>query len=181
MADELVDICDESNNIIGKGMKSVAHRDGLWHRAATIWIYNSKGEILLQLRAKNKELAPNLWDISVAGHIGIGEDPLTAAIREVGEEIGLKIEKRDLQFSRIRKYSMNYKHIKNREFYYIYFLKYDKDPKELILQEEEVQEVKFFNPDKLEKELKEHPEKFVPHGTFWQETIKEINNMCEKK
>ena len=59
MADELIDIYDENNKPLGiQKMKSEAHRDGLWHRASHVWIYNSKGEILLQLRAKNKELWP---------------------------------------------------------------------------------------------------------------------------
>ena len=57
MADELIDICDENNNLIDiQKMKSEAHKDGLWHRASHIWIYNSNGEILLQLRAKEKPL-----------------------------------------------------------------------------------------------------------------------------
>lgn len=181
MVDELVDICDENNNLISKKMKSVAHEFGFWHRAATIWIYNQKGEILLQLRAKDKELAPNLWDISVAGHIGSGEEPLDAAIREVREEIGLEITKKDLKFSRIRKYSMNHGKILNREFYYIYFLKFDGNPDDLVLQKEEVQKVRFFSTKELETELEKHPEMFVPHGAFWQETIEDIKRIHKKE
>ncbi len=55
MVDELIDICDENNNLLKiQKMKSEAHRDGLWHRTSHVWIYNSNGEILLQLRAKTK-------------------------------------------------------------------------------------------------------------------------------
>ena len=82
MADELIDICDESNNLTKiQKMKSYAHKAGLWHRTAHIWIYNSKGNILLQLRAKEKLLYPDMWDISAAGHVSAGEDPTTSGLR----------------------------------------------------------------------------------------------------
>ena len=91
MADELIDICDKNNNHINiQKMKSEAHKDGLWHRASHIWIYNSNGEILLQLRAKEKELYPDMWDISAAGHVSAGEEPIVSGLREVKEELGLK-------------------------------------------------------------------------------------------
>lgn len=71
MADELIDIFDENNNPRGiQKLKSEAHKEGIWHRAVHIWIYNLKGEILLQLRSKNKELYPDRWDVSAAGHGG---------------------------------------------------------------------------------------------------------------
>jgi isopentenyldiphosphate isomerase len=70
MTDELIDIYDENNFSLGiKKMKSEAHRDWLWHRAVQICIYNSNYEILIQLRSKYKKIFPNLWDISVAGHV----------------------------------------------------------------------------------------------------------------
>lgn len=100
MSDELIDIYNEENKpLFGvQKMKSEAHRKGLWHRASHVWIYNSKGEILLQLRAKNKEFWPNMWDISVAGHIGSGEDQLSATVRETEEEVGLRIMPDDLDY-----------------------------------------------------------------------------------
>ena len=70
MSDELIDICDEDNNIIGQEFKEVAHDVGSWHRTVHIWFYNAQSEVLLQLRAPNKKLHPNTWDTSVAGHIG---------------------------------------------------------------------------------------------------------------
>ncbi|MCK5107656.1 MAG: NUDIX hydrolase, partial [Nanoarchaeota archaeon] len=65
--DELIDIVNEDNVIIGQAMKSEAHAKGLWHRLAVIWIYNSKGQILLQLRTKDRDLYPDVWDVSVGG------------------------------------------------------------------------------------------------------------------
>ncbi|NKI27300.1 NUDIX domain-containing protein [Arenibacter sp. 6A1] len=95
--DELIDILDSEGNFTGKTMmKSEAHRKGCYHPTVTIWCYNKQGEILLQQRAHNKDTHPLLWDASVAGHIGAGEDILQSAVREVEEEIGLKISEKDL-------------------------------------------------------------------------------------
>jgi len=175
MADELIDICDEANNPTGvQKMKSEAHKDGLWHRAVHIWLYNSKGEILLQWRAKNKLLYPDMWDISAAGHVSAGEDPITSGLREINEEIGLNVKKEDLLFFKIKKVSAFYKAIKNNEFYYVYFLKHDGDPKKLKLQKEEVQDIRFFPLNQLENELKKNPSKYVPHGNYWSEVITEV-------
>lgn len=175
MADELIDICDESNNLTHiRKMKSEAHRDGLWHRAAHVWIYNSKGEILLQLRAKAKLLYPGVWDISAAGHVSSNEDPIVSGLREMQEEIGLKARQEDLQFFNIRKVKTIYKDIKNSEFYYVYFLKFDGDIKKLKLQNIEVQKIQFLPISKIEKGLKINIDKYVPHGDYWFEVINEV-------
>ena len=175
MADEFIDICDASNNLTGiQKMKSEAHRDGLWHRNSHIWIYNSKGEILLQLRAKEKLLFPDVWDISVAGHVGFGEGPVVSGLREMTEEVGLKIKQEDLHFFEIRKTQTVYKDIKNNEFYYVYLFKFDGDIGSLKLQNEEVQEVRFFSAEEIEEGLKINPEKFAPHGDYWFKIINEV-------
>jgi len=175
MADELVDIYNENNEALGiRKMKSEAHRNGLWHRAAHIWIYNSNKEILLQLRTKNKELYPDMWDISAAGHVSAGEEPLISALREMKEEIGLSVKPDELEFFEIRKVSIVYKEIKNNEFFYVYFLKFDGDIKKLALQKEEVAGIKFFSVDKIKEELRLYPDKYVPHGDYWLDVIEKV-------
>jgi isopentenyldiphosphate isomerase len=182
MTDELVDMCDENNNLIGlrKLLKSEAHKNGLWHRAAHIWIYNSKGELLLQLRAKGKLLYPDMWDISAAGHVSAGEEPLTSGLRELAEELGLKARQKDLQFFGVKKIKEVYKQIKNNEFDYIYFLKFDGDIKTLKLQAEEVQEIRFLPLKKIEEELKDNPNRYVPHGDYWTEVIEEVKRRSKE-
>ena len=82
--DELIDVLDADGNYTGKCiMKSEAHRKGIFHPSIHVWLYNKNGEILIQQRAKNKDTHPGLWDVSVAGHIGAGEDIVESAIREV--------------------------------------------------------------------------------------------------
>jgi len=175
MVDELIDICDENNNLLGiQKRKSWAHKMGLWHRASHIWIYNSKGEILLQLRAKEKALYPHMWDVSIAGHAKAGEDPITSGLREVKEEIGLKLKKEDLKFFTIKKNKVIFRDIKNNTFDYVYFFKFDGEINKLKLQSKEVQKIQFFSFNKIEEELKTKFKEYAPRGNYWFEIINEI-------
>ncbi len=177
MADELIDICDEKNDLLGiRKMKSEAHQAGLWHRAAHVWIYNSKGEVLLQLRAKIKALYPGVWDCAAAGHVSAGEDPLVSGLREIKEEIGLSVRKDDLEFFKIFKRETIFRRMNNKEFYYVYFFKYDGDITNLKLQEEEVEMIRFFHILEFEKGIKSHPENYVIPGSYWLEMIDEIKH-----
>ena len=181
MTDELIDICDENNSLLKiQKMKSEAHRNGLWHRASHVWVYNSKGEILLQLRAKEKPLYPDVWDLSAGGHVSAGEDPITSGLREIEEEIGLKIKKEDLIFFMIRKNKAIFRDIINNEFYYVYFFKWDGDASQLKLQEEEVQKIQFIPIDEVEKALKTNPGRYVPHGDYWFNALNEIKKKLKK-
>ncbi len=178
MADELIDIVDEDNNLTGiQKMKSEAHSDGSWHRTAHIWIYNSVGELLLQLRAKDKDSYPDKWDISAAGHIGSGEDIETGTLREVEEELGLSINKDNLEFLSVEKHGSSRKTgFINNEFVYVYLLRFDGDLSEITLQEEELQEAKFVSLGYLEDELKNNTDRYVPHGEYWHEIIDAVRN-----
>ena len=175
MGDELIDIYDQSDYPLGiQKMKSEAHKKGLWHRATHICIYNSKGEILLQLRAKDKEIYPNTWDISVAGHVSASEEPIISGLREIKEEIGLSVNKKDLEFFRVLKHPMKYNQLINNEFYYIYFLKFEGDINQLKIQKEELQKIEFFPVKKMEQELKSGSKRYLPQGEYWSIIIKEI-------
>jgi len=175
MADELINICDEDNNFLEiRKMKSEAHQDGLWHRAAHIWIYNSDGKILLQLRAKNKELYPCVWDCAAAGHVSLGEEPIISGIREAKEEIGLSIKKEDLEFFKVFKREVIFRQMNNKEFYYVYFYKYDGDIINLKLQKEEVEKIQLFPLLEFEKGIKTRPENYVAPGSYWLEVVDEL-------
>lgn len=178
MADELIDIFDENNNSLNKTMmKSLAHKNGSWHRTSHIWIYNTKGEMLIQHRNHDKEIHPNLWDIGAAGHIPAGETPLQGAIRETEEEIGLEITAKELEFIQIKKGIANTNDkIQNNEFAYIYLLKYDGEITDLKIQQEELQDLKFIKLSKLKIELISNPKIYVPHLEYWHEMIKIIEN-----
>jgi isopentenyl-diphosphate delta-isomerase type 1 len=92
MAEEMFDVVNERDEVIGRQPRSEVHRLGLLHRAIHVLIYNSRGEIFLQKRSMKKDRQPGLWGASVSGHVDSGEDYDTAAVREVQEEIGLKLD-----------------------------------------------------------------------------------------
>lgn len=178
MADELIDICDENNNLLGiRKMKSEAHQVGLWHRAAHVWVYNSKGEVLLQLRAKNKDLFPNMWDVSAAGHVGAGEKPISAAMREINEEIGISVKETDLYFFKVFKYQGIFRGIIDNCLIHIYLYQLDESISNLKLQKEEVETIKLIPIKEIETGLKMHSEKYTPNTDhYWDEAIGEIKH-----
>jgi isopentenyl-diphosphate delta-isomerase len=93
MEDELLDLVNEKDEIIGTVWKSQAHKDPkLIHREVGIAIFNTDGYVLLQQRSINKAKNPGMWTVSATGHINMGEDPAQAVIRETREELGLEVE-----------------------------------------------------------------------------------------
>lgn len=87
---EILEIVDREGNVVGLAGREVLHSDpSLIHRVVHVLIFNSDGDLLLQRRSMNKDIAPGRWDTSVGGHINPGEDPLTAALREMEEELGV--------------------------------------------------------------------------------------------
>ena len=88
---EMFEIVDEQDQVIGMAPRSACHGNpALVHRVAHVLVLNSRGELLLQKRSRNKDIQPGRWDTSVGGHLDPGEDYRTAAIREMAEELGLR-------------------------------------------------------------------------------------------
>ena len=82
--DELLDLVNEKDEVIGTMPKSEAHKNGTLHRIAVIYVENTNGEILVQNRVDG------YLDHSSAGHVDPGESYEEAAKRELGEELGIK-------------------------------------------------------------------------------------------
>lgn len=176
MADEFINILDERGKLTGEiKLKSEAHRLGLFHSSVHIWFYTSKKEILLQKRAPYKDTFPNLWDVSVAGHISAGETPEYSALREIKEEIGLEITKEDLDFKGVY---LEQKHprenIIDKEFHYIYLSELKTPLEKLKIQEEEVSAVKLIPFEDFISHLqdKELSGLYVPHDQKYYDFIK---------
>ena len=164
--DELIDIINNKGENTGKTcMKSYAHKNGILHASAHIWIFNEMGEILIQQRASDKDTFPNLWDISVAGHISAGEKPLTSAIREVEEEVGLSVSENQLTFiDTYRKKVEHSQELIDNELHYIYMCKLNFDVNLLKPQTEEVLAIKMIHLNDLIVEINSNSSNFVPHG-----------------
>ncbi len=89
-ADEMFDVVDAQDQVIRQERRQVVHAEDLRHRAVHLFVRNEAGEIFLQRRSHLKDKMPERWDSSAAGHLDAGEDYLTAALREVEEELGIK-------------------------------------------------------------------------------------------
>lgn len=145
---EYFDVLDEQGNKTGEIIeRKEAHKKGICHRVIQVWVINSKNELLLQKRSANKDSCPNMWYVSLGGHIESKEDNKQTIIREFSEELGLDITN---QIDKV-KYLYTFKEIVvlndgqfiDNEFFDVYLLKMDLDLSSLILQEDEVSEVKF--------------------------------------
>jgi isopentenyldiphosphate isomerase len=92
MNDEIFDIVNERDEVIGRLPRFQVHRDALKHRAVHVLVFNSRGEIFLQKRSRKKDTFPGAWDSSASGHLDSGEDYDACAVRELREELGLAID-----------------------------------------------------------------------------------------
>ena len=90
-SEEIFDVVDERDRVIGLVSRAQTHRDGLLHRAVHVFASNADGFFFLQRRSLDKESAPGLWSSSCSGHVDSGETYKQAALRELVEEIGLTL------------------------------------------------------------------------------------------
>ena len=89
--DELFDVVDEQDRVIGQATRREVHAHGRRHRAVHLLVVNGAGRVFLQKRSMQKDIFPGAWDSSAAGHVGAGEDYDGTARRELAEELGLKL------------------------------------------------------------------------------------------
>src|SRR5277367_4925116 len=92
MSEEIFDIVNERDEVVGQNTRREVHARGLWHRAVHVLVFNARGEVFLQKRSMRKDIAAGKWDSSSSGHLDSGEDYDACAVREVREELGLDLE-----------------------------------------------------------------------------------------
>lgn len=165
---ELFDIVDELGNPTGETVdRTKAHVEGIRHRTSHVWIIREKDgrtQALLQKRSQNKDSFPGRFDTSSAGHIQAGDEPLQSAIRELGEELGIVAEKDDLEFA--GRFTIDFekefhgKLFKDSEIAFVYVYTNPVDETKLVLQEEEVEAVEWFDIEEIMEECGRHNQKF---------------------
>ena len=90
MADELLDVVNDNDEVTGQAMRSVVHQQGLQHRGVHVFLFNERGEMLIQKRSADRANSPSMWDCSVSEHVKAGESYLDAAMRGLKEEMGME-------------------------------------------------------------------------------------------
>jgi isopentenyl-diphosphate Delta-isomerase len=92
MSEEIFDVVNERDEVIGQAPRREVHARGLLHRAVHVLVFNSRGEIFLQKRSMKKDRQPGVWDSSSSGHVDSGEHYDETAVRELREELGLNLK-----------------------------------------------------------------------------------------
>ena len=88
--EEYLEIVDDTGRVTGIAPRSRLHGNpSLIHRVVHVLVFHREGALLLQKRSLSKDVAPGMWDTSVGGHILPGEDAMSAAKREMQEELGI--------------------------------------------------------------------------------------------
>ena len=165
--EELLDVYTRDGEYLGVKTREECHDKNadFYHKPAWTWVYNSKGEVLVQKRASGKKMFPNYWDMSCAGHVDAGETTIAGVIREAKEEIGIDVEEKDCRFM------FEYIEDRVREIGQVYFIKVDKEINEFIIQKEEVSEIKWLNLEDFKKLF--YSEEWVPYQNDYKDRIME--------
>ena len=151
---EYFDVCDAQGLPTGETVeRTEAHRRGIRHRSAHIWVVNELGGrpmALLQKRSRRKDSYPGCWDISSAGHIQAGDEPLPSALREFSEELGVEAAAEELTFlgcADIRFTAVFHQEVfRDDECAFVYLYRGTLDTAALTLQAEEVEAAAWFDP-----------------------------------
>lgn len=123
---EEVILVNEADEPIGTMEKMEAHQKGLLHRAFSVFIFNDKGEMLLQQRALDKYHSGGLWTNACCSHPRPEEDTLKAAERRLLEEMGIQTE---LKFKNSFTYKSNFENgLTEHEYDHIFVGLYNKEP-----------------------------------------------------
>ena len=104
MPEEMFDVVNDQDEVIGQERRSVVHRTGLQHRGIHICLFVPDGRMLIQKRNKDRHASPSSLDCSVSEHVKAGEDYLPGAIRGLQEELGLE----GIELRPIITFKMNY-------------------------------------------------------------------------
>lgn len=139
---ELVDKFNKRREPLNKTSKRYDRIDGEYCTYVHTWIMNDKNEFLIQKRSANKKIYPNKWSIT-GGAVDSGETSLEGALREVKEEIGIDIDKEKMEFM------LSFK--RSHGFVDVWLTRQNVDLKNIVMQKEEVSEVKFVTKEELEK------------------------------
>lgn len=150
-------LVDEKDNEIGVKEKMAAHVEGKLHRCFSIFIFNSKGQLLLQKRAKGKYHSGGLWTNTCCSHPRPNKNLKEEAEKRLKEEMGIECDLKEI-FSFIYKAKVG--NLIEHEFDHVFLGKFDGKPQP---DEKEAEDWKWIEPEELRKDIKENPEKY----TYW--------------
>jgi len=153
MSQEIFDVVNERDEVIGRATRAEVHERGLMHRAVHVMVFNSRGQVFLQKRSLRKDRQPGLWDSSASGHLDSGEDYDACAMRELQEEIGLELNAPPQRLFKLAASAET-----DQEHVWVYRCEAE-GPFEL--NPDELQAGGWFAPDEVSRWMAERPEEFA--------------------
>ena len=160
---ELWDIYDSQGNLTRRVKPRMAvYEKGEYHLACSLWLINPDGKALIQKRSFSKEINPGMWNIT-GGAASAGESSKEACLREVAEEIGLKLYPQDI--------TLLSRTFGNDCIFDDYITVYDFDISNAVLQPEEVAELKWVTLDEIKQ--------LYDEGEFMFTDISELDKVAD--
>jgi isopentenyldiphosphate isomerase len=144
--------------VIGSiGWGEAHNKSGVFYRTIYVLVKNDKGQVLVQKRSLTKDLYPDCWDLSVGGHVNFGQSYEETVKRELHEELGVKVNKKDL----IPKGEVLVILPKSGEFFSVF--EYNLKPNTLLsVSDEEVSKTKWMTMDEIKKSMKNKTLQWYP-------------------
>jgi isopentenyldiphosphate isomerase len=149
MNEEIFDVVNERDEVIGQAPRSEVHRRGLNHRAVHVLVFNSRGELFLQKRSMQKDCFPGAWDSSASRHLDRVQDDDPCAVREVREELGVELGRVPRRLFKVDACAET-----GQEFVWVYQCVHEGP---FALHPEEIESGSWFAPDEIERWIEERP------------------------
>lgn len=165
--EEWFDVVDERDEVVRRATRREVHATGLWHRAVHVLVFDSAGRIFLQKRSMLKDMSPGLWDSSCSGHLDSGEGYDAAAVRELGEEIGVGTPPVPERWFRLQACEDT-----GWEFVWVYRLSYDGP---IVLDPAEIQFGEWVAPTEVSTRIAARPGDFcTSFKLLWPEAVRRL-------
>ena len=153
MSEEIFDVVNERDEVIGRAPRSEVHRRGLKHRAVHVLVFNARGELFLQKRSMTKDCFPGAWDSSASGHLDTGEAYDVCAVREVKEELGVQLPETPERLFKVEACAET-----GQEFVWVYQCQHEGP---FSLHPEEIERGGWFAPEEISRWMREKPPEFA--------------------
>lgn len=166
--------------------RNVAHYLGNLHETVHMWIVrrgsDGRAQVLLQKRSQEKDSNPGCYDISSAGHMDAGDEPMEAAIREIGEELGIQASAEDLHYIGAHYGAFDDEFhgrpFHDREWSHVFIYKKPVDADRLRLQKSEIESVRWMDYDECRRRIRDgtletciYPDEFDMVGDYIRDQI----------
>lgn len=159
---EYIIVVDQYDNVIGyKPREQISSTD--IYRISTLWVRNSKDQVLLAQRKFSKRIEPGCWGPAVSGTVEKGETYYSNIMKESQEELGLE----SIKPIRHKKYKPS--ELGGNYFVQSYLLDIDLEQDEFKTQDSEVEQVRWFNKKDIKNMIKNNTEEFVASAPYWEQ------------